>query len=130
MNYELYAEDKISYFFSTGRIIGNWWKSTERIGLCKLCGMEYTLPQRHGPIDLEHCFPKGIGSTNDGAICTECGRRTDNALTLIHNEIEHVAICPECLEAHHGLDYFTMKYNLLRLAICVQRIKWRDSHGP
>jgi len=128
MNYKLYAEDENNYYFRTGVITGDWMKFEERIALCKLCGMEYQLPQRHGALDLEHCYPEGLGSTNDGAVCTECGRNTDKAVTLRYNEIEHVAICPGCLQAHHGLDYFQFKYHLLRMVTMLQREIWRNLH--
>ena len=97
---------------------------------CNLCGMVFPAMQRHGPTDLERCFPRGIGSSSTGDVCIECGHRTDKTLQLIYNENEYVAICPECLQAHHGLDYFTIKWKLLRLVMRIERIKWRNNYGP
>lgn len=121
MQYKLYAEDKTNYYFSTGRIVGDWWKVEERIGLCKLCGMEYQLPQRHGPIDLERCYPTGIPESE---VCTECGRRADKPLAFIYNTLEHVAVCKDCLEAHHKLDYFQLKYAIILTQLEVWREQW------
>jgi len=120
MNYELYDEDEHNYYFLTGRITGGFFKSQERIALCKQCGMEYVLPQRHGPIDLEDSYPRGISS----GICTECGLRFDSLLQFMTHEIEYTAVCQKCIETHHGLDYFSFKYRICKMLLCQWRLHW------
>ena len=67
-NYELYDEDERAYYFMTGRITGGFFKSAERIAVCKLCGLEYPPFERHGPVDLEECVPRGVGFSNEGGV--------------------------------------------------------------
>ena len=128
-NYELYDEDESAYYFTTGRITGGFMKSIERIAVCKLCGMEYPPFERHGPVDLTECIPRGIGSTNEGGVCTECGHRADKTLTFIYRELEYVDICEECLSAHHGLDYYELKYLLMKMVLNQWRHDWNQAIG-
>lgn len=93
---------------------------------CNLCGMVFPALQRHGPVDVENTRPIGYGSTKDGAVCTECGRRTDEAITLVYRDIEEVAICPGCLKAHHGIEYHSIKYSLIRWYLNYKRILWHN----
>jgi len=118
-DYQFDYEDEHNYYFSTGRIVGSWWKSKERIGLCKLCGQEYQLPQRHGPIDLTQSTGRGIGPD----VCTECGRRHDMTFQFMTYGMEYTAVCPECLEAHHNIDP-------VKLLDRIYKKLWEESASP
>jgi len=128
-NYQLYDEDDRAFYFTTGRITGGFMKSIERIAVCKLCGLEYSPSARHGPVDLEDCVPRGIGSSNESGVCTECGHRADKTITLIYHDLEYVDICPDCLYAHHGLEYYDIKYLLMKMVINQWRHDWNKAIG-
>ena len=123
---EFYAEDKTNYYYLTGKITSGWWKGKERRALCKLCGMDYQLPMRHGPIDLEQCVSNGFPKSD---VCTECSRRVDKPLAFIYNQQEYVAVCKECLEGHHNLDYFRLKYALILRQLHVWRDQWNSKYN-
>ena len=120
-NYNLYHEDASAFYFETGRVTGGFFKTLERIAVCKLCGMEYSPFQRHGPVDLEECIPRDAGYSKEGGVCTECGLRAAPTLQFIYHDLEYVDICQDCIREHHGLDWFTLKLEVFRQVLA----KWR-----